>query len=179
MEPVFARSIAHASHAGQHNRDGILRTEHIERVAASVTPEARTVAFLHDVIEWTDTPYEELRAHGLSDVEVAALELLTRADDESYASHVLRIAHAKGAAGRLARTVKVADLEEHLQTAGKVHQPGAPPYAWARRHIVIAQERRGERRSDQIAYVPTSAPVSAPGPVATQRWMWPTAEAGP
>jgi hypothetical protein len=163
MDPVTARSIAHTSHAGQRDRRGTLRTEHVERVAASVSSEARALAFLHDVLEWTDTPYEALRADGLSDVEAAALELLTRSADEPYATHVLRIAYAEGPAGRLARAVKVADLEDHLQHLARTRRPGDPPYAWARRHIVIAQVRRGERRSDQVAYF---VEVGATGPPA-------------
>ena len=64
-----------------------------------------------------------------------ALELLTRREGESYELHVLRIAHAPGAAGRLARAIKLADLDDHLA------QPwacGDPPYGWARRHVANA-----------------------------------------
>jgi hypothetical protein len=154
MDDWTARSIAHAGHSEQRDRRGRLRTEHVERVAASVPSDARAVAFLHDLLECTDTPYEMLRACGLSDVEASALELLTRPDGEPYATHVLRIAYAPGPAGRLARAVKVADLEEHLQSVGHDTRPGDPPYAWARRHIAIAQERRGERGSDKVAYFP-------------------------
>jgi hypothetical protein len=154
MDDRTARSIAHASHAEQRDRRGHLRTEHVERVAANVSAEARAVAFLHDLLEYTDTPYETLRAGGLTEVEAAALELLTRTEREPYATHVLRIAHAPGAAGRLARAVEVADLEEHLESVGRDSPPGGPPYAWARRHIAIAQERRGERGSDRVAYFP-------------------------
>jgi hypothetical protein len=154
MDDRTARSIAHASHAGQRDRRGQLRTEHVERVAASVPAEARAVAFLHDLLECTDTAYETLRAGGLTEVEASALELLTRTEGEPYATHVLRIAHAPGAAGRLARAVEVADLEEHLESVSHDTRPGGPPYAWARRHIAIAQERRGERGSDRVAYFP-------------------------
>jgi hypothetical protein len=167
MNHRTARSIAHSSHAEQRDRRGRLRTEHLERVAASVPVEARAVAFLHDVLEWTDTPYEMLRALGLTDIEASVLELLTRTDGEPYATHVLRIAHAPGPVGRMARAVKIADLEEHLETIGYDTRPGDPPYAWARRHIAIAQERRGERRSDKVAYFPVggrdgTSPVHTP-----------------
>jgi hypothetical protein len=163
MDALTARSIAHAAHGGQRDRRGTLCTEHIERVAASVSSEARSVAFLHDLLERTDTPYEALRVNGLTDVEASALELLTRTDGEPYATHVLRIAHTRGPAGRLARAVKVADLEDHLLRATHDSQPGDPPYAWARRHIAIAQERRGERRSDQVAYFAPEPRASVDG----------------
>ena len=82
---------------------------------------------------------------------VAALELLTRTPGESYELYVLRIAHAEGRTGRLARAVKVADLEDHLQISGDHSLPGDPPYGWARRQIAIAQERRDERASHVLA----------------------------
>jgi hypothetical protein len=154
METGDARSLAHASHITQRDRRGQLVTEHVERVAGNVPSEARAIAFLHDVLELTDIPYEALRDHGLTEVEAGALELLTRTDGELYELYILRIAHATGAAGRLARAVKVADLEDHLQSTRNAHVPGDPPYAWARRHIAIAQARRGERSDDRVAYLP-------------------------
>ena len=151
MEPAAARAIAHAGHAQQRDRHGRLLTEHVERVATMVPPEARAVAFLHDVLEWTPTSYERLRAEGLSEVEAEALELLTRTGGESYELYALRIAHAPGPAGRIARAVKVADLDDHLDSAGAL-RPGAPPYAWARRHIALSQERRHEIPQVRAAY---------------------------
>jgi hypothetical protein len=154
MDEPTARSIARAGHAGQRDRRGLLRTEHVERVAASVPAEARAIALLHDLLEWTDTPYEALRAGGLTEDEAAVLELLTRTDGEPYATHVLRIARARGAAGRLARAVEAADLDEHLAGAAHDPRPEDPPYAWARRHIGIAQKRRRERAVEPVAYFP-------------------------
>jgi hypothetical protein len=55
---------------------------------------------------------------------------------------MLRLKFAQGAAGRLARVVKHADLDDHLANASLVVD--APPYAWARRHIVNAQWRNHE-----------------------------------
>jgi hypothetical protein len=158
MDALMARSIAHASHAGQRDRHGTLRTEHVESVAARVPREARAIAYLHEVLEWTDTPYDELRARGLTPEEASVLELLTPSAGEPYTTHVLRIAYARGPVGRLARAVKVADVEDHLQRASYLRQTGHPPYAWARRHLAMAQERRGERRGDQVAYLPTLSP---------------------
>src|SRR4051812_11333374 len=53
-------------------------------------------------------------SHGLTSVELAALQLLTRMPEEAYEAHVLRIAHGRGLAGALARRVKCADLKDHV-----------------------------------------------------------------
>jgi hypothetical protein len=71
-------------------------------------------------------------------VELAALELLTRQAGESYELYILRIAYAPGAAGRLARVVKLAELDDHV---ARPWDPGDPPYAWARRHIAVGRAR--------------------------------------
>jgi hypothetical protein len=137
VDPDVARDVAHELHAGQRNRFGEPVFDHVARVQAAVPAEARTVAWLHDVPEGSGVTCEELRARGLSAVEGEALALLTHAPTESYKSYVGRIARAHGPAGRLARAVKLADLDDHL--AHGTIPPGAPPYAWARRHIADAE----------------------------------------
>ncbi len=144
MEAAAARNIAHYSHAGHRDRFGGLMTEHVERIAAHVPEQARGVAYLHDVLERTSTPLGELRAHGLTDSEAAALELLTQGPTESYEAYVLRIAYARGTGGELARAVKLAELDDHLAQAAL--PDGAPPHAWARRHIMNAQSRAATRQ---------------------------------
>ena len=139
MDDAIARDIARSAHAGQLTRSGRALVDHVERVAAAVPPEARTTALLHDVLERTPVTAAELRRHGLDDVELAALELLTRAPAESYERYVLRLARAPGASGRLARTVKLADLDDHLR---EPRAAGAPPYAWARGHVLHDRRRR-------------------------------------
>jgi hypothetical protein len=84
------------------------------------------------------TTASELCSQGLTPVELAALELLTRKTVESYELYILRIAYARGAAGRLARVVKLADLDDHIARPWVV---GDPPYAWARRHIAVGCAR--------------------------------------
>lgn len=138
MDPVTARSIALYSYTQQRDRHGDPLVEHVARVAAAVPPDARALAWLHDVLEWSPTTRAELSEQGLSEVELGALELLTRGAGESYELYVLRIAYAKGPEGRLARLVKLADLDDHL-----AHEwaPGDPPYAWARRHVAVGGAR--------------------------------------
>jgi hypothetical protein len=141
VETPRARNIAHASHLAARDRFDEPLIEHVERVAANVPPHARTVAYLHDVLEHTGVSVNDLRAEGLTDIELGALELLTRSSTESYELYALRIAGAAGPSGELARVVKLADLDDHL--AHKDIPPGAPIYAWARRHVENGQHRQG------------------------------------
>jgi hypothetical protein len=142
MDIATARGIATAGHVGRRTRTGRLVIGHVERVAAAVPPDARVVALLHDVLERTPTSTTELAARGLTATELGALRLLTRAPTEDYDLHVTRIARADGPEGRLARIVKLADLEDHLREDAGV--AGALPYAWAYRRIVRALRWRGE-----------------------------------
>lgn len=139
MDVAVARTIARDSHIGQQTRHGSPMSEHVERVAAAVSEDARAVAFLHDVLEKTDTRLEDLQVSGLTSTERAALDLLTGRLDETYELHLLRIGHARGPGSAMARAIKLADLEDHL--AETSHTLDEPPYAWARRHILAAQSR--------------------------------------
>jgi hypothetical protein len=104
-----------------------------------VPDDARNVAFLHDVLERTEASADELEAQGLTPAELDAVLLLTRRPEETFEAHALRIAHAKGPAGSLARTVKLADMADHV-SHDRVDVPGHP-YGWATRHVVAGQER--------------------------------------
>lgn len=139
MDTTDARGIALAAHYQSRNGHGELIIEHVARVAAAVPPEARKVAWLHDILEKTPVTLNELCEQGLGAVDAAALALLTRLDEESYEAHALRIAHAPGPAGHLARRVKLADLDDHLARAWAC---GDPPYGWARHHLrgAVARE---------------------------------------
>ena len=112
---------------------------HVERVADAVPEDLRAIAYLHDVLERSETTAGDLRSYGLAEAERAALELLTRDDDESYEQYVERIAAAPGCGGKLARRVKLADLNDHLRQ--RAVSPTAPDYAWARRRIQAALAR--------------------------------------
>jgi hypothetical protein len=143
VDEATARNIAHYSHVGQGDRFGEPLIEHVERVAAAVPERARAVAYLHDVVEHTDTGFDEMISQGLTPLQFSALELLTRSPSESFELYVLRIAHAAGPAGEVARTVKLADLDDHLAHVGM--PASAPPYDWARRHILVGQGRPNGR----------------------------------
>jgi hypothetical protein len=134
MDPRVAQQIACICHLGQRTRFGDSVLEHVERVADAVVSEARAVSWLHELFELTPLGRETLRAFGLTAVEERTLELLTRAPGETYEEYVSKIAHASGRPGDLARTVKLADLDDHLGHARM--PPGAPPYAWARQCVL-------------------------------------------
>ena len=140
MDAATARSVAHYSHVQQRDRRGLPIVEHLARVVAAVPADAQPLAWLHDVLEHSPTTTTELCGQGMTPLELDALDLLTRQADESYELYILRIAYARGAAGRLARIVKLADLDDHLARAWV---SGDPPYAWARRHIAVGCARLG------------------------------------
>ena len=139
MEPAIAHTIASQNHEGQRSRFGDPMIDHLERVAAAVPPDARAVALLHDLFELCPTGRWVLRGKGLSPTELDALELLTHASGEPYEVYIRRIADAPGPAGRLARIVKLADLEDHL-AHGSIPSD-APAYAWAREQLLTARDR--------------------------------------
>jgi hypothetical protein len=149
MEATIARSIAHVAHTGRRDRFGEPLIEHVERVSATVPDDARAIAYLHDVLEHSDTTVGELDAEGLTPLELATLRLLTRGTDESYEAHTLRVAHAGGPEGELARVVKLADLADHLSHTALPDR--APPYGWARMHIANAHARLDAPRDDRAA----------------------------
>jgi hypothetical protein len=142
VDPEIARSLAYYSHHDRRDRLGELQIEHVARVVAAVPPPAQTTAWLHDVLQDSDTRLGALRDGGMTDLEEEALDLLARREDEAFELHMLRIAHARGPAGDVARAIKIAELDDHLARAAK--DPlrwDLPPYAWARRHLVAASER--------------------------------------
>jgi hypothetical protein len=134
MDPATAHGIASQNHVGQRDRFGDPVIDHLARVAAAVPPGARATALLHDLLERCPTAGRQLRGKGLTRIELQALELLTHAPGEPYEAYVRRITEARGPAGRLARIVKLADLDDHLAHA--TIPPDAPPYAWARKHLL-------------------------------------------
>ena len=113
MEPEIAHTIASRHHVGQRTRFGDCVIDHVERVAAAVPADARVTALLHDLLELCPTARWQLRGKDLTRTELEALELLTHAPGETYEAYVRRIVDARGPAGQLARTVKLADLEDN------------------------------------------------------------------
>ena len=142
-----ARQLAERAHRGQVEPSGRMLLDHVRRVASAVPPFARSVAWLHDALEWGGVGEPDLAAGGLGPDELTAVRLLTRGEDErgdrGFLAHVRLIGRAAGRAGHIARIVKRADMEDR---ACHPRDPGAdwaPPYD--RALALLAEE--GARRS--------------------------------
>src|SRR5436190_13470473 len=130
MEADAARAIATAAQEADRRREGESLLRHIERVAALVPDWARSVAWLHEVLEQSAVPEQDLLICGLSDEELRALRLLSREDsgsDLAYLGHIKLIARAGGAAGHLARAV----LEDRRRHPLVRPSGWSPPYGTA------------------------------------------------
>ena len=101
------------AHAGQFDKCGIAYANHPLHLAEQMTTEDETcVALLHDVMEDCGKTPDDLRAIGLSERAIEALELLTHRDDVPYLDYV------RGVQGNpIARKVKVADLRHNSELA--------------------------------------------------------------
>lgn len=106
-----ALEIAVRAHAGQQDKAGADYITHPVRVAAAVRgagASAVVVALLHDVLEDTRVPLEELRARGLTGEEEEALLALTHKPHEQYRVYLGRVK-----AVPLARVIKAADIADN------------------------------------------------------------------
>jgi hypothetical protein len=134
MEADHARSIAER-HLARRDEDGVPLILHVRRVVARTPVEAHTVAWLHEVLERTTVSEHELLLDGLTDDQLRALRLLHRngdsRSDHIYLAHVERIVSASGHSGDLARTVKIADLEDRLLHPWVRGDGWSPPYEQA------------------------------------------------
>ena len=81
MDTERARAIAEREHAGDREENGAPLLAHIRRVAWSTPAEARAVAWLHELFEWSEVSEQELLAGGLTGDELRAIRLLHRPGD--------------------------------------------------------------------------------------------------
>ena len=150
MPTTEARAIAERAHRWQVEPSGRPFIDHVRRVAGSVPAEAASVAWLHDVLEWTDLAEDDPALACLAPHERGALALLTRHggdDDDRFLSHLWGITVAPGAAGRIARAVKRADMQDRLRHP---RDPGAawkPPYTHALEVLALGGHRDTRRVS--------------------------------
>jgi (p)ppGpp synthase/HD superfamily hydrolase len=105
-----AIAIAAQAHAGQVDKAGAPYVLHPLRMMLQLASnDERIVAVLHDVCE--DCPgwsFERLRDEGFAPQVIAALDAVTRRDDETYEDFVRR-----AAADPIGRSVKLADLRDN------------------------------------------------------------------
>ena len=97
------------AHARQMDKGGVPYAHHPLHLAEQMeTEDEICVALLHDVMEDCGRTPDDLRAIGVSERAIAALELLTHDPAEPYLDYVRRIA-----ADPLAAKVKAADLRHN------------------------------------------------------------------
>jgi hypothetical protein len=145
MDAGRARAIARRVHAADREEGGAPLLRHIARVTVRTPADARAVAWLHESLESATVTEHELLAYGLDDDELRALRLLSRATDshsrEAYLAHIELIARAAGRSGDLARTVKIADLEDRCLHPRMRADGWSPPYELGLRRLEEAQAR--------------------------------------
>jgi hypothetical protein len=133
MQIERARLLAERLHAYDYEEDGTALLEHVRRVARRVDADVQVVAWLHEVLEWTAVAEPELLREGLDSEQLRALRLLDRAHDVRsdgvYLAHLGLIARAAGRAGREARLVKIADLQDRCLHPRIRADGWSPPYA--------------------------------------------------
>jgi hypothetical protein len=132
METDHAQLMAERLHTGDREDDGIPVIRHVRRVVSRTPADARSVAWLHEVLEFTAVTEERLLREGLRSDELRALRLLNRTvdtrSDRIYLAHLELIARAAGRSGDLARMVKIADLEDRCLHPRVRPDGWSPPY---------------------------------------------------
>jgi (p)ppGpp synthase/HD superfamily hydrolase len=110
--PTLEHAIALAveTHQGQVDKAGQPYILHPLRVMFRLETELeRIVGVLHDVVEDSEVTFADLRRMGYAEEVMAALDGVTRREDESYEEFVERsLAHP------VSRRVKRADLEDNM-----------------------------------------------------------------
>jgi (p)ppGpp synthase/HD superfamily hydrolase len=115
QDQMFLRAvrIATNAHRGQLGKDGRPYIEHCERVAMAVPASLRPIAYLHDVVEKSEGwSLDRLRLDGFPEMMIAAIDALTRREDEDDEALIVR-----AASNPYALPVKRADLEDNLRQA--------------------------------------------------------------
>jgi (p)ppGpp synthase/HD superfamily hydrolase len=102
--------LAVKAHQGQLDKYGRPYILHPLRVMFRLETELeQIVGILHDVIEDSETTFDDLRRMGYSEAVLAALDGVTRREDETYDEFVTR-----SQAHPVSRRVKLADLEDNM-----------------------------------------------------------------
>jgi len=126
-----AIQLAARIHAGQKDRYGKPYILHPLRVMMNVkTDQEKIVAILHDVIEDSDLELKDLTEEGFSSKVVDAVECLSKRDGEAYQDYIKRVLP-----NPLARTVKLADLEDNMNLERVDHLEEKDYQRFARYHL--------------------------------------------
>lgn len=132
-----AIQVALKAHEGQADKLGRPYFEHCQRVALVVSgDEARTIAYLHDIVEKGGWTLDRLKEEGFPSPIISAVDALTRRADESDEDFIRR-----ATSNALAGPVKQADLEDNLWQAD---QTGSDAEKY-RRGLDILRDRMKSR----------------------------------
>lgn len=119
-----AIELARSAHAGQVDKSGAPYVEHLAFVANHVADDdAKTVAWLHDIVEDTAVTLDDLRREGFPEHIVAAVDAHTHRAGEAYLDYVCR-----AAANPLTQQVKVQDVLHNMDLS-RLPEPGAADVA--------------------------------------------------
>jgi hypothetical protein len=129
-----ARTATRGAAARQRLRRGRNRAlEHVRRVARRVDADVQVVAWLHEVLEWTAVAEPELLREASTANSCArcgsCIARTTCARTASTSRTWGLIARAAGQSGRLARLVKIADLQDRCLHPRVRTDGWSPPYA--------------------------------------------------
>jgi len=107
-----ARDLAKQYHRGQTDKVGndYFRYHLTDVVKKLANPKEKIVGWLHDILEDTEMTVEKLREEGFPEDIIGAIVAVTKKPGENYIAFVKRAA----AHGKLAKAVKHADIEDHL-----------------------------------------------------------------
>jgi len=105
-----AIALACRAHTGQTDKAGAPYILHPLRLMLKFADQdARMAAVLHDVVEDGGVSWDDLRKLGVPDNVIAAVDGLTRREDESYEAFIGRAAQDP-----LARRVKIEDVRDNM-----------------------------------------------------------------
>ena len=130
-----ALKICFSAHKNQVDKAGVPYVFHPYHLAEMMgdNEDAVIVALLHDVVEDTNITLELLRKCGFSNDVITALDLLTHKNGESYYDYIHNLKN-----NRLARQVKLADLEHNLTNSrlDDGYNPSEAKYTKARKILL-------------------------------------------
>ena len=133
---ALAKRIALTAHEGQVDKARIPYWHHPAFVADHVSnPEAKVVAWLHDVVEDSEWTLEDLFAEGIWSEVIEGVDAITKRTGESYESYLDRVK-----ANPLALAVKLADLTHNMDLS-RIANPTEKDFAriekyrWALKYL--------------------------------------------
>ena len=110
---IQALKLAYEKHQGQFDKSGIPYIFHPYHLAEQMdTEDACIVALLHDIIEDTDTTFEDLEKYNFGENVIESLKLLTHDKKIDYYEYINNLS-----SNTLAVKVKLADLKHNSDTS--------------------------------------------------------------